>query len=66
MASLFAGNWTVMALIKRAKLHPILYFTHLNGPIFRAKTDLFYSQCVRTITTITAAAHRLAYALATS
>ena len=59
------GNWTV-PLANGAKLDPILYFTHLNGPIFRAKTDLFYLQCVRTTTTITAAAHRLAYGLATS
>lgn len=53
-----------MALIKGAKLDPILYFTHLNGPIFKVKTDLYYLQCVRTTTTV--AAHRLAYGLATS
>ena len=53
-----------MALIKGAKLDPIPHFTHLNGPIFKVKTDLYYLQCVRTTTTV--AAHRLAYGLATS
>ena len=53
-----------MGLIKGPKLEPILYFTHLSGPIFTAKTDLYYLQCVRTTTT--EAAHRLAYGLATS
>ena len=41
------GNWTVLALIKGAKLDSKigLYFSHRNGLIFRAKTDLFYLQC---------------------
>ena len=36
------GNWTVLALIKGAKLDPSnrTVFTHRNGPIFRSKTDL--------------------------
>ena len=41
------GNWTVLAPIKTAKLNPKIRtaFTHRKGPIFRAKTDLFYLQC---------------------
>ena len=41
------GNWTVLALIKGAKLHSKigLYFTHRNGLILRAKTELFDLQC---------------------
>ena len=40
------GNWTAFALIKGAKLHPKMgqYFTHRNGPIFKAETDLFELQ----------------------
>ena len=36
------GNWTALVLIMGAKLDPKigLCFTHRNGPIFRAKTDL--------------------------
>ena len=41
------GNWTLLALIKGAKLDTKigLYFTHQNNLIFRAKTDLSDLQC---------------------
>ena len=41
------ANWTVLALIKGAKLDLKigLYFTHRNGPVFRAKTDISHLEC---------------------
>ena len=37
------ANWAVLTLIQGSQIR--LYFTHRNGPIFRAETDFSDLQC---------------------
>ena len=51
-AGLAPKKGTIVALTKKAKLAPkiVLYFTHQNGPILRAKTESFESlYCVNSL-----------------